>query len=195
MNSHSTIFSNLKLIVAFVVAASFSHEVIGQEEMPPPGPEMKILKKEVGNWTCEIKSWSQPGAEPEVTKGSEKSFMFKGGYWVISNFSGNMMGNDFKGHGTYGYDPQKKKYVGTWIDSLGPYMMTTEGDYDEETETLTMKGDGPGPDGKTMFTYEMSTCYKDGGRVMTMHMQPKGSGDEQKFKLFEMTYTKVAATK
>jgi len=114
-----------------------------------------------------------------------------GGYWIISNFDGNMMGMDFKGHGTYGYDTKNKKYVGTWIDSLGPFMMQTAGDYDKETSTLTMVGDSPGPDGTTMSTYTMSSVYKDNGRVMTMHMQPKGSGDDQKFKLFEMTYKKA----
>jgi hypothetical protein len=68
--------------------------------------------------------------------------------------------------------------------------METEGDYDKSTKTLTMVGDSPGPDGKTMFTYTISTCYKDDGRVMTMHMQPKGSGEDQKMKLFVMTYKK-----
>lgn len=159
-------------------------------QMAPPGPEIDLLKKDVGEWTVEIKSWSDPNADPMVTKGKETTRMF-GGYWIVSNFDGNMMGMDFKGHGTYGYDINKKKYVGTWIDSLGPFMMQTAGDYNKETKTLTMAGDSPGPDGTTMFTYTMSSVYKDDGRVMTMHMQPKGSGDDQKMKLFVMTYKKA----
>jgi hypothetical protein len=157
---------------------------------PAPSPEIELLKKDVGEWTVEIKAWSAADAEPMVTKGKETTRMF-GGYWTVTNFEGNMMGMDFEGHGTYGFDAKKKKYIGTWIDSLGPYMMQTEGDFDKETQTLTMVGDSPGPDGTTMFTYTISTCYKDDGRVMTMHMQPKGSGDDQKMKLFVMTYTKA----
>lgn len=178
----------LSLSVALFVALSLV-AANAQAQAPPPGPELDLFKKDVGEWDCVIKAWSAPGAEPMITKGTETNRMF-GGYWLISEFKGNMMGSDFEGRGTYGYDTKKKKYVGTWIDSMGPYMMQTEGTYDKATETLTVAGESPGPDGVSPFTYTLSTCYADGKRVLTMHMQPKGSGADQKMKLFEMTYTK-----
>jgi len=177
------------LILALLVAGTMSVGGFVQAQMDPPVPEIDLLKKDIGEWNVEIKAWDSADGDPVVTKGTESTRMF-GGYWTVTNFNGNMMGLDFKGHGTYGYDTKKKKYVGTWIDSLGPYMMQMVGDYDKETQTLTMVGDSPGPDGTTMFTYTSSTCYKEGGRVMTMHMQPKGSSDDQKMKLFVMTYSK-----
>ena len=146
----------------------------GQAQMGSPPPELDLLKKDVGEWTCEIKSWSMPGADPQVSKGKESSRMM-GGFWMITNFEGKMFGQDFIGHGTYGYDVEKKKYVGTWIDSLGPSMMQTVGTYDKESETMTAVGDSIGPDGSP-YTFTSSTCYKDGKRVMTMWTQPKGSG-------------------
>ena len=179
--------NSLLLFAALMIAPSCCTQANAQ--MPAPGPEMDILKKDVGEWDIEIKVWSSPDAEPTVSKGKESTRLF-GGFWTITNFEGNMMGLDFKGHGTYGYDTKKKKYVGTWMDSLGPFMMHTEGTYDKETETLTLAGDNPGPDGVSIFTYTMATCYKDGNRVLTMHMQPKDSGDDQKMKFFEMSYTK-----
>jgi len=112
-----------------------------QGQMPdPPGPEIDILKNDVGEWDVEIKAWSDPNAAPTVTKGTESTRMF-GGYWTVTNFEGNMMGMDFNGHGVYGYDTKKKKYIGTWIDSLGPYMMQTAGDYDKERFTRTRRYD------------------------------------------------------
>lgn len=180
-------------VVAFpltLILAIAALQSDAKAQMAAPAPEIDLLKKDVGEWDVEIKAWSSPDGEPTVTKGTESTRMF-GGYWTVTNFDGNMMGMDFKGHGTYGYDTKKKKYVGTWIDSLGPYMMQMVGDFDTETNTLTMVGDSPGPDGTTMFTYTMTNCYKDNGRVSTMHMQPKGTGDDQKMKLFEMTYTKT----
>ena len=179
--------SKCALVLALFFATTLSLDAVAQ--MPAPGPEIDILKKDVGEWDVEIKAWAQPGAKPAISKGSESTRLF-GGFWTITNFEGNMMGLDFKGHGTYGYDTKKKKYVGTWMDSLGPYMMHTEGDYDEETKTITMVGDSPAPDGVSTITNTISTCYKDGKRVMTLHMQPKGSAEDQKVKLFEMTYTK-----
>ena len=188
MKLKSLFNSRLKLVFALLIAAMLISDATAQ--MPdPPAPELDLLKKDIGEWDVEIKAWSAADAEPMVTKGTETTRML-GGYWTVTNFDGNMMGMDFKGHGTYGYDTKKKKYVGTWIDSLGPYMMQIIGDYDKETQTLTMVGDSPDPGGKTTSTYTMSSCYKDGGRVMTMHMQPKGSADDQKMKLFVMTYTK-----
>lgn len=119
MSPRSKFASRLQLVLTLFVAASFSLDVVAQ--MPAPGPEMDILKKDVGEWDVEIKVWAEPGAEPSVSKGSESTRMF-GQYWTVTNFEGNMMGLDFKGHGTYGYHPQKKKYVGVWMDSLGPYI-------------------------------------------------------------------------
>ena len=158
-------------------------------QMEHPGPEMEVLKKDVGEWECEIKTWPAPGAEPTVSKGAESNRML-GGHWLVVNFSGEMMGMKFQGHGNYGYDKKNQKYIGTWIDSMGPLMMHTEGTYEKETETLTMVGDSLGPDGASMYTYTMSTSYKDGGRVMTMYMQPQGSGEDKKLKFFEITYNK-----
>lgn len=161
-------------------------------QLPTPGPEYDILKKDVGVWDCEIKAWSSPGAKPTITQGRETNRML-GGHWLITDFQGNMMGMDFQGHGTYGYDAKKKKYVGTWVDSLGPYMMQTEGTYDKESETLTVQGDSPGPDGVTLFTYTMETKYQSGKRVMTMHMRPQGAPEAENMKLFQMSYTKRKA--
>ena len=35
---------------------------------------------------------------------------------------------EFHGQGQTGYDPNKKKYVGTWVDSISPTIMIMEGD-------------------------------------------------------------------
>ena len=47
----------------------------------------------------------------------------------------------FKGQGTEGYDNVKKKFVGTWIDSMGTGIMMSEGDYDPATKTFTYTGE------------------------------------------------------
>ena len=180
----------MKLVTTLLVAAVFlliANNVVAQVPVPP---EMDVFKEDVGEWDCEIKAWQGPG-EPTVTKGTESSRMM-GGFWLISNFKGNLMGMDFEGHGTYGYDPEKKQYIGTWMDSLGPAPMHMVGSYDKETKTLSFVGEALGPDYKTMAKHTLSTCYKDSKRVMTMHVEPKG-GDE--FKMMEITYTKKAKAK
>jgi len=177
---------NLSSITLLAVAILCSSTTLtGQEtELPKPGPEFDVFKHDVGSWDVEIKTWAGPG-EPSITKGKETNRML-GGFWLLANFEGKMMGLDFKGHGTYSYDAEKKHYVGTWIDSLSPMKMDMVGEYDKANKTMIFEGFAPGPDGKPA-KHVIKTRYKsDGTRTMTMHIQI----GEDMIKIFEMNYTK-----
>lgn len=160
---------------------------IGQQpELPKPGPEYDVLQSEVGKWNVEIKAFTGPG-EPTVSKGKETNRML-GGFWLLSDFHGSMMGLDFKGHGVYGYDAEQKKYVGTWRDSMSPNKMDVVGTYDKASQTMILEGMGPGTDGKPTKHILTTKYNSDGTRVLTMHMQ----AGEEMMKIFEMNYTKAA---
>ena len=160
--------------------------LMGQElEMPKPGPEYDVFKSDVGTWDVEIKTWGAPG-EPSVTKGTETARLL-GGFWLVVDFQGNMMGLDFQGHGIYSYDAKEKHYVGTWVDSLTPQKMEMVGKHDKANNTMTYEGMAPGADGQPT-KHVLTTKYNsDGTRVMTMHMQ---AGDEM-MQIFEMSYTRA----
>jgi hypothetical protein len=99
------------------------------------------LGKQVGEWECESKMWMEPGAEPMASKGSAKiSWLFPGGKWLKQEYAGNMMGMPFQGLLIQGYDNSKKKYVATWVDSMGTSLSSMEGNYDMEGKTLTLWG-------------------------------------------------------
>lgn len=170
----------MKKAIICLFVLSFCSTALGQYD--PPGPEYDVFKKDLGKWTCKITDM-----QGQVTEGAETDRML-GGYWLLTDFEGKLFGQDFKGHGVYGYDTSKKQYVGTWCDSLGPVQMQMIGKWDEATQTLTYTGEAPGMDGKPTVN-TMTTTYKDGKRTMTMHSQPKAGGD--KLKLFEIEYTKA----
>ena len=172
------------LTALLAISICVPNRATAQGPMPQPGPEHEILKKDVGTWDVEIKTWAGPG-EPTVTKGKETNRMM-GGFWLIANFEGNMMGVDFQGHGVYGYDAEKKTYVGQWFDSFGSPAMAMTGEWDKETRTMTYEGMAKGMDGKPAKHILASTYNDDGTRVLTMHIQ---SGQEMQ-KFFEMKYTK-----
>ncbi len=111
---------------------------------PPaaPGPEHDVLKKLVGTWDTTMKM------EGMESKGTCVYKMDLGGLWLASQFEGEIGGMKFSGRGYDSYDPAKKKYVGVWLDSMMPSVMTMEGTYDAAKKTMTMEGSAPGPDGK-----------------------------------------------
>ena len=43
---------------------------------------------------------------------------FGGGFWLLLDYKGDFGGMKFEGKGATGYDPNKKKYVSTWVDSM-----------------------------------------------------------------------------
>lgn len=165
---------------------------LGQDFAPKPTPEHELLAKGAGVWDATIKSWMQgPDAELTVSKGVETVKMMPGGLWALSEFQGKLGDAEFHGAGQSGYDPAKKKFVGTWVDSLSPSVMTMEGEYDAGSKTLTMHSKGVGPDGKP-YDAKLVDVHTDAAhRVFTMFMKSEETRDEY-MKVMEITYVKRA---
>jgi hypothetical protein len=159
---------------------------------PPAKPtaEHKLLAADEGTWDATVKSFmGGPDAEPSVSKGTEVNTVMTGGLWLLSKFDGDFNGMKFEGHGQFGYDPVKKKYVGTWIDSMSPSLSVLEGEYDAKTKTMTYVGTGFDPEHNAKYTQKMVTTAKDEDtRVFTLYMKyDDGKGD---VKFMEITYQK-----
>lgn len=165
---------------------------LAQDAPTPPKPtaEHKLLASEEGTWDATIKSFTAgPEAEPTISKGTEVNTVLAGGLWLLSKFEGDFGGVKFEGRGQFGFDPVKKKYIGTWIDSMSPSLSVLEGSYDAKTKTMTYVGDGYDAEHKAKFTQKMVTTTKDDGtRVFRLYMKFEGSDNEIKF--MEVDYTK-----
>ena len=66
-----------------------------------------------------------------------------GSFWVINNMEGDVGGHTFTAIQTIGYDAAKKKYVGTWVDSMMHYMWQYEGHVDASGKKLLLVAEGP----------------------------------------------------
>ncbi|MFO0906831.1 MAG: DUF1579 domain-containing protein [Isosphaeraceae bacterium] len=176
-------------IFALTISCLLAHAATAQEPQQAL-PEHKLLAAEEGTWDAAIKTFEAgPDAAPSVSKGTEVNELLPGGLWIISKFEGDFGGMKFHGRGQYGYDPVKKKYVGTWLDSMSTILSVLEGDYDAKAKTLTFTGDGYDPVQKAKFSQRMVTAMKDdGSRVFTLYMKYEGQPAEAKF--MEITYTK-----
>jgi hypothetical protein len=86
---------------------------------------------------------------------------------------GDVMGTSVEARLTLGYDPKKKKYVGTWIDSMTNFMWNYEGSVDDTGKILTLNTEGPGFQGGdklTKFKEVIEIKNKD-ERTFTSSMQ------------------------
>src|SRR5687767_4311056 len=117
-----------------------------QEQSPPakPGPEHAELKKMEGTWDASMKMAEVPEALPAVATYK----MDCDGMWLASDFKMDTPGFKFQGKGLDGYDQNKKKFVGIWVDSMSSAPMLMEGTHDVATKTTTTTGEGVGQDGK-----------------------------------------------
>lgn len=126
--------------------------------MPGPEKEHGWLEQLVGEWTTETDMSAMPGQPPttEKCKGTE-SVRSLGGFWTISEFKGTMPGGEpMSGVMTLGYDAQKKKYIGTWVDSSNSHMWHYLGTMDAAGKVLTLEAEGP-----DMTTPGKTAKYRD----------------------------------
>ena len=111
-------------------------------EMPKPAKEHAALAKFAGEW--EVKSeCKMPGMEePVVCTGSEIAKIV-GGFWLVTHGDGDMMGMKMQSILTLGYNPEKKKYVGTFLSSCDSTLWKYEGEMDASGKKLTLHTEGP----------------------------------------------------
>ena len=118
-------------------ALILSSSAVAQDmPMPKPGPEHKLFDMDAGTWDATVEMF-MPGAPPMTSKGTETNTIGCGGLCLISDFKSVMAGAPFHGHGTSAWDPAKKKYVGTWTDSMSAGISMSEMTYDPATKTAT----------------------------------------------------------
>jgi hypothetical protein len=144
----------------------------GTPAMPPapkPGPEHAGLKQSAGTWDATIEAMWAPGTPPTVSKGVETSSVGMGGLWLVTDYKGEFMKEPFQGHGVTGYDPAKKKYVSTWVDSMSSALSIGESTYDPAKKTMTGSIEGADTEGKPSKMRAVTEWKDDNTRVFTMY--------------------------
>ena len=91
----------------------------------------------------EGESPAEPGKEAHKFTGTEKVRSI-GGLWFVGEATGKMPdGGDANMLITLGYDPAKKRYVGTWLGSMMTSLWIYEGSVNASGKELVLDCDGP----------------------------------------------------
>ena len=136
--------------------------------MPKPGPEHALFKDVAGDWDAKVEMWMGPG-DPAVSMGTETNEVGCGGMCLVTKFNGNFMNTPFEGRGTETWDAKKKKYVGSWVDSMSTGLMVSESTHDAATKTMTGWMEGPDMSGNIVKTKSVSTMKDPNTRVFSMY--------------------------
>jgi hypothetical protein len=110
--------------------------------MPKPTKEHQLLAQFGGEWKSRAETIPPPGEEPLVCEGKEMARML-GGFFLVAEGEGEMMGQPVSSVLTIGYDAAKKKYVGTFVCSAGGELWQYDGTMDASGKKLTLNTEGP----------------------------------------------------
>lgn len=133
----------LLMIAALLAAGLVRVDAQDQPPLPKPAKEHEWLKALDGEWSTDAEAMTEPGKTVKV-KG-QASGRSLGGFWNILENRGEFMGAPFTGIMTLGYDAEKKKYVGSWVDSMSPVQWKYEGTVDASGKILTLDSEGMSP--------------------------------------------------
>jgi len=100
----------------------------------------------VGTWDVTTSMWFAPGMPPQVNQGTSEIKWILDGRYIQENFQGQMQmpgaePQAFQGLGITGYDNVKGQYIGTWADTMSTAAISSVGQFDETTQTLTLNSE------------------------------------------------------
>ena len=143
------------------------------QEMPQPTDEHAFVQKGLGEWEGTMTTFT-PGAPTDPIAVSQ-SVVAVGPFWTQATLDCDFMGMPYVGTGALGYDPDKGKFVGTWIDSMGSYLAMMEGEKTADG-TLIMRWQAPDMMGNVVpHRYEL--VRKGGSEISTFY---SGEGEGMK---------------
>jgi hypothetical protein len=104
----------------------------------PTDIHKELVKANEGVWDATMRLYASGSDKPQEFKGTETVRAAADGLFLITEFEADFVGGKkFRGYGITGYDPRKRKIVGTWADNMNTSIGTLTGDYDPKTKTVT----------------------------------------------------------
>lgn len=150
-----------------------STERAGQEGLmavAEPQKEHQWLQKLLGEWTFEGSATMAPDKPPEKFEGTE-SVRPLGELWILAEATGDMpCAGPSTTMMTLGYNPQKKRFVGTFIGSMMPHLWLYGGALDAAGKVLTLDSEGPDMEGKMVKFQDVVEVKNENQRVLTSRM-------------------------
>lgn len=155
------------------------------KKLAEPGEPHKVFAGLAGSWTTTTKEWMEPGKPPTESTGTAEMKMLLDGRFLYQEYHAQMMGQPYSGIGIDAYDNMTKKYVTTWMDTMGTGIFLMEGTASADGKTITLKGSHPEPGGGKMHHRALWKLVDANTQIFEMY-GTHGQGKEEK--MMEITY-------
>jgi hypothetical protein len=156
-------------------------------KLAAPGEQHKQLASLAGSWTTKTKEWMEPNKPPVESTGSAEMKMLLDGRFLQQEVTGQMMGQPFSGIEITAYDNLLKRYVTTWMSTMGTGVFTMEGTASADGKTITLNGQHAVPGGGYMKHRAIWKIVDSNTRTFDMYGAYPG---DKEWKMMEMTYTR-----
>jgi Protein of unknown function (DUF1579) len=128
------------------------------------------LSKFVGDWNMEAECLMGPDQPPVKTTGSHTVRML-GNLWMVGEGEGECPdGTMARSIITLGYDPEKKRFVGTFVASMMTHLWPYEGALDGNVLTLNSEGPSFSGDGSTVKYQDIIEAVNDDHWILRSRM-------------------------
>ncbi|MFZ0613581.1 MAG: DUF1579 domain-containing protein [Desulfobacterales bacterium] len=153
-----------------------------------PEEPHELLARMAGSWKTKGKSWMELGSPPTEFTGTSEQKMILGGRFLQQEYVAEFLGSRYKGIGLNGYDNHKKRYVSTWMDSMGTGIMVFEGNIDADGKTITQECRCDDPVKGPVKWRSITRIVDDDTHLFEMYTTD-ASGKE--VKMMEITYSRT----
>lgn len=156
-------------------------------KLAAPGEQHKQLASLAGSWTTKTKEWMEPNKSPTESTGSAEMKILLDGRFLQQELTGQMMGQPFSGIEITAYDNLLKKYVTSWMSTMGTGIFMMEGTASPDGKTITLKGRHAEPGGGYMKHRAIWKIVDNNTQTFDMYGTHPGG---KEWKMMEMTYTR-----
>jgi hypothetical protein len=156
-------------------------------KLATPGPPHKMLAGLAGSWETKSRGWMEADLPPVEGTGTCEQRMLLDGRFLRQEFTGEMMGNPFTGIGVTGYDNNTKKFVSTWMDSMGTAILFFEGTAGPDGKTITQESHYKDAVRGPMKWRSVTKIVDDDTYLFELYRSDKRGKEE---KMLQITYTR-----
>ena len=174
-------FKGTILLACAAIASAFALRPTAAVQDPTqPTEHHKQIAATVGEWIGTLTPVKEGATQEPIV--ANETVTAVGDFWTSSSFHCELMGKPYHGTGVFGYDVVKRRFVGTWADSMSSHLAVMEGQMDPKTKTIVMRWEGPDETGATV-PHRYEAVRTADSNTMTFFAGP---GDGVKTMVIEM---------